>query len=169
MEFESAYLNPFGGPILMMSLDGMTSIVSTYSQASIVWKGIQLGGFVTGTLDNQPVGGGFAMTVNAHEDLLAGTESEEGSISLVGMNPSSLNANGHFEGQSTIPAGSPCGAPFPDGTCQVTGLNSQGSFSMHSSGGDIDGSYSITWNAPAFSFAGIASATVGGGEGDGGD
>lgn len=172
MQFESAYLNPFGGPILFASQGGEILVISTYSQAKIDWKGSQLSGVVGGTLDSTSVAGNFAMTVNAHEDLVAGTESEDGSIALLGMSVPSLNVHGQFEGHSTIPVGTPCDpllTGLPLGTCSVTGLESSGSFSMHSGGNDIEGTYQIHWMAPAFAFIGSAAATVGHGQNDGGD
>jgi hypothetical protein len=173
MQYESAYLNPFGGPVLFESQGGEVMVVAAYSQAKIDWNGSQLGGVATGTLDGNAVFGGFSMTVNAHEDLVAGTESESGSIALVGMVPTSLNADGRFRGHSTFSplGGIDCAASMglPEGTCTLTGLSSSGSFSMHSDGGKIRGSYSTQWGTPAFAFSSTVSAAVGSGSDNGGD
>jgi hypothetical protein len=171
MQFESAYMNPFGGPIVFASSGNEIIIAATYSEATIDWSGSQLGGAATGTLDGSAAFGGFTMTVNAHEDLVAGTESESGSIALVGMFPTSLNANGNFRGHSTFGPGTACDPSLglPVGTCQITGLSSSGSFSMHGSGGNIRGSYTTLWTAPAIAFTSSVSATVGGGSDHGGD
>jgi hypothetical protein len=176
MEFESAFLNPFGGPIFMLSQGGEIFVESTYAESRVTWTGIQLGGSATGTLAGSPVSGGFAMKVSAVEDLKAGTEVEHGTIALFGMNPPNLNAAGHFDGKSTIPQpGSPCPLPpppfqpFPPGTCQLTGFQSSGDFSMDaSSGGSIKGTYSTAWDVPAVTFTSSVSATFDSGHGHAG-
>jgi len=162
MQFESAFLNPFGGPIFMASEGGEIFVVSTYAESRVTWAGIQLGGTASGSLAGSPVSGGFGMTVYAVEDLVAGTEYEVGSISLVGMNPSTLNAAGHFLGKSTIPPGVACpdSLGFPPGTCQLTGFSSAGAFSMLTqSKGTIMGTYSTTWTVPAVAFTSSVSAS----------
>jgi len=167
MEFESAFLNPFGGPIFISSQGGEIFLIATYTSARVIWTGIQLGGSATGSLAGSPVSGGFAMGVSAVEDLKSGSELEVGSIALVGMSPPSLNAAGHFIGRSTIPPGTACPTPpppyqpFPPGTCQLTGFSSNGLFSMQSStGGSIVGSYSTIWTAPAVAFTSTVTAIL---------
>jgi hypothetical protein len=174
MQFESGFLNPFGGPIFIASDGGEIFIVATYTASGVSWTGTQLGGTAVGSLAGAPVAGGFAMTVSAFEDLKAGTEVESGTIALVGMTPSTLNATGHFSGRSTIPLGTPCPdvLGFPPGTCQLTGFQSAGEFSMDlASGGSISGSYATSWTVPAVAFTSSVSATVSsnGGDDNGGD
>jgi hypothetical protein len=172
MVFESAFLNPFGGPIFMADegpggIGQNVLIVATYSHARVVWSGIQLGGSATGSLDGNPVAGHFSMTVSAVEDLKAGFELETGSIALVGMTPDSLNAAGHFTGKSTIPPGPDCSALFGiPNTCQITGFESKGAFSMEAgSGASVVGSYTTEWTAPAVMFTSSVTATVSSGHG----
>jgi hypothetical protein len=163
MSFESAFLNPFGGPILMASDGGEIFIVATYSQSRVTWTGIQLGGTASGSLAGSPVSGNFGMLVSATEDLRGGYELDHGSIAFVGMTPTSLDALGTFTGRSTIPAGTPCPAylGFPPGTCQLTGFGSSGVFSMTTaSGHSITGKYSTDWTVPAVAFDSTVSATL---------
>jgi hypothetical protein len=163
MQFESAFLNPFGGPIMMASDGGEVVIVATYTQSRVTWAGIQLGGTASGTLAGSPVSGQFGMTVSAVEDLRGGYELDAGSIAFLGMSQPSLNAAGGFVGRSTIPAGTACPPElgFPPGTCQLTGFASKGVFSMTNAlGGDLKGSYSTTWTVPAVAFSSTVSATL---------
>jgi hypothetical protein len=163
MQFESAFLNPFGGPIFLASSGGEIFVVSTYSEARVTWTGTQLGGAVAGSLAGNPVAGSFGMTVNAVEDLKNGVEEDQGTIAFLGMSDPSLNAAGQFEGSSIIPAGSDCSAAFglPPGTCQLTGFSSQGEFSQSAAlGGSIHGEYSTQWTVPAVAFTSTVSATL---------
>jgi hypothetical protein len=163
MEFESAFLDPHGGPILMSSLGGEVTLVSTYSQARVQWSGTELGGVVSGSLSGSPVAGYFSMNVSATEDLAAGYELDKGSIAFFGMSNPALDAYGTFTGRSTIPLGTPCPAElgFPPGTCQVTGFSSSGVFSQSTAlGGSVTGSYATTWIAPAVAFTSVVSAVL---------
>jgi len=162
MTFESAFLNPFGGPIFMASDDGAIFIVASYFQSRVTWTGIQLGGTITGSLAESSVAGVFQMTVSAIEDLRAGYELDHGTIAFQSSNPA-VSAAGSFVGRSTIPAGSPCPSSlgFPAGTCQITGFDSAGVFSQTNSlGGMIVGKYATTWSAPAVAFTSQVQAIV---------
>ena len=162
MSFESAFLNPFGGPIFMATADNAVFIESDYSASRVTWTGIQLGGTLSGNLAGSPVSGNFLMTVSAFEDLRAGYEIDHGSIAFLSGNPA-VNAAGTFAGLSKIPAGSPCpdSLGFPPGTCQITGFNSAGIFyQTNSLGGSMVGRYSTSWIAPAVAFTSTVSATV---------
>jgi hypothetical protein len=163
MQFESAFLNPFGGPIFMASDGGEIFVVSTYSEARVTWTGTQLGGEAAGSLAGSQVKGSFGMTVNAVEDLKNGVEEDQGTIAFVGMSDPSLNAVGQFEGRSVIPPGSDCPTSFnfPPGTCQLTGFSSQGEFSQDTAlGGSIHGEYSTQWIVPAVAFTSTVSASL---------
>jgi hypothetical protein len=165
MSFESAFLNPFGGPIIIASLDnGATiTVVSTYTEADIHWLDVELRGTIGGTLNGARISGQFTITGMAKdENLLAGTESESGTMTFSGMNDPTLDLSGSYVGTSTIPTtgtvdcSSLTGIP---GTCTETGFYSQGSFSL---GGDatLTGTYQTTWFVPALGFDGSATATL---------
>jgi hypothetical protein len=163
--FESAYLNPFGAPLLF-EVNHSTWITATYTDGKITWSGVVVGGTVAASLGSAPVDGAFTQISRAEENLVTGTESETGRIIFTGMTPSSLNSAGQFSGTSTIPAkGASCppvqGVPFlmPSGTCTETGLSSQGNFSTSSQTGKLTGSYRVEWPAPAVTFAGAITAT----------
>ena len=162
MIFESAFLNPFGGPIFMQSVDNAVYIESTYSQSRVIWTGIQLGGTILGSLAGSPVAGTFGMIVNATEDLRGGYELDHGTIAFSSSNPA-VTALGTFVGRSTIPAGLPCDPSlgFPPGTCQITGFSSAGVFSQTNAlGGSIGGTYTTQWTAPAVAFTSTVAATL---------
>ncbi len=162
MSFESAFLNPFGGPIFMATADNAVFIEAGYSQARVSWGAIQLGGEFEGSLGGTPVSGEFLMTVSAAEDLAAGYELDHGTISFLSDNPA-VAASGTFVGRSTIPSGTACPPElgFPPGTCQITGFNSAGVFAQTNSlGGSIFGKYVTDWLAPAVAFTTTVSATV---------
>ena len=162
MQFESAFLSPFGGPIFMASGDNSLIIVATYDHARVTWDGIQMGGSVVGQLSGTPVTGMFSQVVSATEDLKAGHESERGTISFFAMSDSVLNAAGTFRGSSTIPAGTDCSAlmGFPPGTCQLTGFHSNGHFSQRNLlGNKITGDYSVEWTVPAIAFTSTVTAS----------
>ena len=155
---ESPYWNPFGGPILITSLDGTSTapptvfLVVTYDRASIDWDGVQLGGVFSGSLGSETVTGSYGQAVNSQEDLVRGSEFDSGSISFTSTEPT-LNAAGQFFGHTTIPsAGSPCPPQFelPPGTCTETGATSSGLFWMNG-GHDtfISGTYHTTWSVPS--------------------
>jgi len=160
MGFESAYLNPFGGPIIFASSAGEIIVIAGYSQARIQWTDVQMGGTAAGTFGNAPVAGAFGMLVNSSEDLKSGTEWDQGAISFFGMSNPALNGAGTFFGFSMIPAASAIPCPgFPPGTCNVTGLQSNGLFSMTTaSGASIVGRYSTSWTVPAVAFSSNISA-----------
>ena len=163
MSFESAFLNPFGGPIVMASDGREIFVIATYTQARVTWTGIQLGGVASGHLAGNPVSGMFAMNVAATEDLRGGYELDSGTITFFGMSDASLNATGSFNGRSTIPPGVPCPTndQLPPGTCQLTGFNSNGVFTQHAAtGGSIVGKYSTVWIVPAVAFTAQVTASV---------
>jgi hypothetical protein len=99
------------------------------------------------------------MTSNETENLVTGKSTDKGTISFSSMTPSSLNANGHYIGTSTIPTTgtSDCSAStgFP-GTCTESGFQSIGQFTMSG----ISGSYNTTWGVPALGFSASVNATV---------
>jgi hypothetical protein len=160
MGFESAYLNPFGGPIFFASSSGEVIVIADYSQARIQWTGVQMGGTVAGTFGGTSVSGSFAMLVNSSEDLRAGIEMDHGAISFFGMSNPALNGLGVFVGYSVIPMGSSIACPgFPPGTCNLTGLESSGFFTMITeSGGVLSGQYTTVWATPAVVFSSSISA-----------
>ncbi|MDG6951768.1 MAG: hypothetical protein JRN12_08025 [Nitrososphaerota archaeon] len=154
---ESAYWNPFGGPILITSLSQTNPtllLVVTYNMATIDWSQVVLEGAVSGTLGSAAITGGYATVTNSHENLVAGTEQDSGQIFLTEMSASSLNAAGKLSGTTTFTlAGSfDCSSLFglPEGTCTATGASSSGNFQMtDATGGKIVGSYSTQWSVPS--------------------
>jgi hypothetical protein len=165
---EDAALNPFGGPIVISSMDSSPTspptflVVGTYDHARTVWQGVQTGGTLTGMFGSTPVSGSFVQTIHTQEDYVTGTATDSGQISLMGMNPTSLNANGKFHGTSTIPTTgtkdcSPLGLP---GTCTETGYASTGTFSMDPSGVQVTGNYNVLWPAPSVVFNGTITGKV---------
>jgi hypothetical protein len=155
MGFESAYLNPFGGPVFFASNSGEIFVIADYSQARIQWTGVQMGGSAVGTFGGASVSGGFGMLVNSSEDLRSGTEMDRGIISFFGMSNPALDGLGSFIGHSMIPAGSSVACPgFPSGTCNLTGLESSGLFAMTTgSGKALEGRYATVWATPAVAFS----------------
>jgi hypothetical protein len=183
VSLESPFINPFGGPIVVTTFDASNSIVlvTDYHVATIHYGNVKvLTLSVTGTLGSSAVTAGSAtLTTRATEDLVAGTESETGTISFTGMNPSLLNSFDLFSGSSIIPSESQClstygfasctldctsylpelmGVPsldvpgLPAGLCTLTGFISSGSF--HSIGAHvvISGTYTTVWDIPAVTF-----------------
>jgi len=166
MALESAFLNPFGGPIVWASDDGSIVLVFTYAAATIDWTGVQVAGSFTGTLGTTPlptpVSGLVSQTTSAHEDLFAGTEIESGTIEFTDASPVGLDGIGTYSGSSTIPtAGSvdcsleTTGIP---GTCTETGFSSSGTISLD--GVAISLGYSLAWFVPALGFTGTATGTA---------
>ena len=172
MAFESAYLNPFGGPLVMASPDGgcTLTIVAGYNSAVSIWKNVQVGGFVfdaTGNLLGQ-----FGMRMHLVEDLLLGSEqdgvNQSGKITLSNFagSLSYLNSAGRFSGTSVIPTTPTLDCSqlvgLPPGTCTATGSTSIGTFRLRSNVGEttIRGSYVTNWTIPAFAFTSAIAATV---------
>jgi hypothetical protein len=162
---ESPYMNPFGGPLYIMSMgadgtpDGLMYIAATYTQGTILWMGSQTGGSVTGTLNGTPVSGSFSQTSYEYENLVTGNAYDAGTIRFSSVTPSSLNAQGFYSGTSTSPTtgaidcSSWTGMP---GTCYMTGFQSNGHFKM----GGISGTYQTTWGVPAIGFQSTVLASV---------
>ena len=164
LQIESPYFNPWGAPIVLASTDSSIVIAATYTKGSILWAGTSLVGTIAGTLDTTAVSGAFSMTNVEYENLVAGTASDSGSITYSSMTPSSLNANGHYTGTSTIPTTgtSDCSAVTGiPGTCTATGFQSAGGFTFTGdSNPTIVGTYSTAWGSSALAFVSSVSATV---------
>jgi hypothetical protein len=165
MMFESAYLNPLGQPILFASMDPSNpiSIVATYSKAVSTWKDVSVAGQVENVdIPGLPVGtpiGGFTMQMSLTEDLLKGTEKDQGTISLSVPPISPQSFSGKFKGTSMIPTTggpdcSPLFAPLPAFPCTATGSTSTGTFSLKSDDAksQVKGGYTISWTVPAAAF-----------------
>jgi hypothetical protein len=161
---ESPYWSPFGGPILITSLEStsapMLFMVVTYSSASIDWTGVQLQGQFGGLLGAEPVTGSFAQVTNSHEDLVNAIEQDSHTIAFTGASDPVLNAMGTFSGQTTFSlVGSiDCANPsspvyfpgLPEGTCTATGASSAGTFQMvGAQGAKIAGTYETAWSVPS--------------------
>lgn len=158
---ESAYLNPFGGPLVISSTDGSIFIVANYTQATIQWRNVQMAGTVSGTFGGNSATGAFTMNVNSYENLLTGTEYDRGTI---GMSLTQGTFAGYFHGKSVVPTlgATDCSAEFglPTGTCTMTGLNSAGSMNLFGSGFQISGMYNTVWMIPAIGFTSTVSGTA---------
>jgi hypothetical protein len=159
IEVESPYWSPFGGPILIVSLDSPTNpyvylLVNT-DTATIGWSGVQLvGQIASGTYGSETVTGAYAQVVNSQEDLVSGNEFDGGSIAFLGMSDSSLNSQGFFVGQTsfTLTGSFNCDALFnlpSQVPCTATGATSGGSFLMNGQGALITGKYSTAWSVPS--------------------
>ena len=155
---ESPYWNPFGGPIVITSLDSAKApsifLVVSYDRATIGWDGVQLQGGLAGTLGDNPVKGFFGQTVNSQENLMVGREQDAGTIAFFGMSPDRLNAKGQFSGSTsfTLQGKVDCASQFglPEGTCTATGAGSDGSFKMSGSHDvRISGTYHTDWSVPS--------------------
>ena len=177
---ESAYLNPFGGPVFIGTADGSVSIAATYNSAVSQWSGVKTGGAVLDSTGN--LMGQFGMTSKLTEDLFSGNETDHGQIAMSGfVTPNGIfNSQGEFHGVSMIPtaiAGFDCTAManaqlnsvqgfsvlLPAGTCSLTSSHSTGSFMLHSlviQGKNIKGDYSINWSVPAIGFQGSVSGRI---------
>jgi|GEM_PF-568741 len=187
---ENPYLNPFGASIVIASSDFAIVIVTTYDTGTIVWSGTSVAGVVVGTLGSGPsstrVTGILSLNSTEHEDLVAGTATDSGTIALSHMAPSTLNVNGTYTGSSTIPTtgeqdcstslGFP---PFPpgQGVCTQTGFNSVGQYTMRTASNNnaivnesgsgnnnvqetVRGHYTTTWTVPALAFSSTSIAIV---------
>jgi hypothetical protein len=177
MTFESAYFNPFGDAITITSLDNSIIIVTNYTQATIDWTNVvDAATFLPGSvLGSTPITGNMVQVAAEHENLVAGTAQDVGTISLSGVMTasgtavSSLDANGGYLGTSTIPhvGASGCGSStvvLGIQTCTETGFVDHGSYLMFSGQGQsssiISGSYTTTWTAPAFAFTSVVTGNV---------
>ena len=165
---ESAYFNPFGGPIVITSLDSSTSpalfLVVTYNVATIDWVGVHIQGVVGGTLGSNPVNGFYTTITNSHENLVGAVEQDKGQIIFADMSPAQLDAKGTLSSTTTFTSagGIDCSAQtgFP-GTCLLTGASSTGTFKMVGVQGlKISGSFSTTWSVPSITTATQVSATA---------
>jgi hypothetical protein len=169
MLFESAYLNPFGGPTVIASSDPTNPIliVATYTKAISQWEEVNVGGAIT---DSTGIVGTFTQTMSLTEDLLNNRETDRGTISIASFSVSFPSASGDFRGTSTIPpVPSPTPAPLdcsmafdlPPGTCTLTGSHSTGVFNLHSTDdkSQVEGSYDINWTVPALVF-GVSAESV---------
>jgi hypothetical protein len=153
---ESAYLNPFGGPIVLSFVDSkynpVITLAATYTTGRITWTGVQMGGFANSSKDI----GTFAMNVNSRENLVTGIEYDNGTIALFGVGPKGHNLGGTFQGTSWVPTlgASDCSAAFglPPGTCTMTGLNSTGTMNLFGGHYQVVGHYHTIWGLPAIGF-----------------
>ena len=166
---ESAYWNPFGGPIVITSLDSQTNptllLVVTYNVATINWSRVQLQGIASGTFGAQSVSGSYVTTTNSFENLVTGIEQDSGKIAFTGMSVPSLDAVGTLQGTTTFNlVGSIDCSPLtglPEGTCTATGASSLGTFQMSGLHGlSISGSYSTVWSVPSLFTTTTVVATV---------
>lgn len=189
MLFESPYMNPYGGPIVIESADALLTgapaiqIITTYTSANSAWSGVSVSGEVFNPTTMSAIGL-FNQTASLQESLFAGTENDTGTLLLYGFTGptySVLNSYGRFQGTSTIPTSGEidCSAfaipstptspnPFPAGTCTETGSVSVGTFNLASTNsgwhtqitGKVLGSYFDEWTVPAFAFSGVVQATA---------
>jgi len=175
MLFESAYLNPFGGPIFIGTPDGSISIAAKYSSAISHWANVKTSGTVQAGTSDQ---GAFTLVSDLTENLLKGTETDRGKITLFGFaSTPALNSAGEFKGKSVIPTAgefdctstltgqlNSIGLPLtlPPNTCTATGATSTGGFELSSAQGEneIKGTYVDNWFVPAIGFVGQATATI---------
>ncbi len=183
MMLESPYWNPWGAPILVASADGTITLVSKYSVGTVDWErtvvtGIMSGVVGTGTTTNAI--GAFSLVSNEHEDLVAGTTKDSGTmtfshfVSPLSITP--ITISGIYKGSSVVPMpgspacdaemttfGTPCVVDcssltgFP-GTCTVTGFQSNGIFALKQGKIAIAGAYSTIWSVPALGFASSVAA-----------
>jgi hypothetical protein len=159
---EDAALNPFGAPIVITSMDGSLLVVATYNHARTTWLGVQTAGTLSGAFGSAAVSGNFVQTIHTDEDYVAGTATDSGQISLMGMTPKSLDSNGQFRGTSTIPTTGTidCSPAALPGTCSETGYASTGTFHLDPSGVSFTGNYNVEWPAPSITFCGTITAQV---------
>lgn len=129
MLFESPYLNPFGGPLTIESEDGLVAFSATYYKAISQWSGLQVAGTISNSAGTTTLGT-FGQTANLTENLLQGTENDQGvnQLILTGFTGTLADLNGQytgpFSGTSTIPAPGPidCSSEtgLPSATCTLT-------------------------------------------------
>ena len=181
MLFESAYMNPFGAPIVFGTADSFSTllVITTYKHAMIDWNNVVVSGMLGGTLGTTPVSGAFTEISQEHENLVTGNAMDRGTMSFSqvtnmssGAAISSLDVSGNYHGTSSTPtspaldcSSSILGAPssvLGFSVCTEYGFQSNGSFHLSSHAGDqhehyedatlVRGTYSTTWGIPAFSF-----------------
>lgn len=120
MLLESPYLNPWGAPILITSADCLESggascaiaLAATYKVGTIDWSGSQVAGMMQGSLVSggsvTPVSGTLTLTTNEHEDLVAGTTTDTGTMTFLGfasgVSATPLTLSGPYHGTSLIPS-----------------------------------------------------------------
>lgn len=174
MLFESAYLNPFGAPIVFGTGDGFETllVITPYTSGTVSWHGVVTEAQVMGTYGTTSVSGDMMQVTSEHENLVMGTAVDHGSMSMSNMvnsngNPvNTLDANGTFSGTSVIPSqgGIDCSAsigfPAGSGICTMYGFNSVGTFGLSGYQNTIAGSYSTVWGIPAFTFSATATGTI---------
>ncbi len=163
--FESAYLNPYGGPIIMGTPD-LTSIalVATYTTGTIQWSNSATAGTISGTISTKhDFTGQFSVVAQESEDLVAGTATDSGTVKFFNMNNVQYNAEGTYSGTSFIPSGgSACtGIPLPPGTCAQTGFQSTGVYNLKTDmGRSITGTYDTAWDTPAITYTSTVTAAL---------
>jgi uncharacterized protein YfiM (DUF2279 family) len=174
MLFESAYMNPFGAPIVLGSADSFATllIITPYSTGTVSWNGVVTEAQVMGTYGTTSVSGNLVQVTSEHENLVTGTSNDHGTMALSHMvdsngNPvSALDARGTFSGTSVTPmqggvdCSSSIGFPVGFGVCTMYGFDSTGTFNLSGSHTMISGSYSTVWGIPAFTFTASATGTV---------
>ncbi len=165
MLFQSAYLNPFGAPIVLGTANNFATmqIVTTYNHATIDWSNIVDQALVSGTFGSESVTGMFTQVAQEHENLVTGNAKDHGTINFT-MSDSTLDSFGHYSGSSMTPLtpNTDCSA-LVGVACTNYGFDSTGSFHSISVGPQnvqISGSYGTTWGIPAFSFTGTITASV---------
>ena len=164
---ESPYWSPFGGPILIVSLDSATApsiyLIVNYDSASITWSGVQLQGLVAGgTFGTEQITGGvYGQSVFSQENLVTGSEFDLGTITFASMSDPTIDGSGGFAGRTTFSSvgGFDCAPefafpgipPLPEKpqTCTATGATSSGSFLMVGQGSLMTGSYGTVWSVPS--------------------
>lgn len=159
--FESPYMNPFGAPIFFGATDGSLAVVTGYSQGTIDWQNAVVQGAIFNLADGTVIGA-FTQAAQEHEDLVAGTSTDHGSLS---MSVNGVTYSGNYQGSSIIPPaapGSDCSASLqlPPGTCTLTGFLSTGNFNLNNHGSKLTGTYNIDWGTPAVVPTGTATATL---------
>jgi hypothetical protein len=188
MVFESAYLNPFGAPIVFGSADNFQTlmVVTTYAQASIFWSNVVVAGGIAGALGQTQIAGSFTEVSQEYENLVAGAARDSGIMTFsnvvditTGNSINALDVTGTYRGNSIVPStpiyacttstgvslcsSSDCSSTIglPGlGVCTSTGFQSMGGFRLFGHDSIVTGSYMTTWSIPAFAFAGTAGATA---------
>lgn len=172
MMFESAYLNPYGSPIVIASADSSIVVITAYTQATVTWSGAFEAGSINGSFGSTAISGQFSQNSTEQENLVSAIAKDSGTMTfsnVIDANGSaitSLDASGTYTGNSSIPlAGSydcsaEIGFPAGSGVCTQTGFQSSGNFNLQSQSYSVMGNYSSTWGTPAFGYSGKANATV---------